>query len=180
MTEPIEITAGMATAAALAGCEHCHGFGSRPVRFGKFVVCNCALRRIFRACLVKYREVTETVGHYYGATCMEVFQGHSHLGLGYGNKGAEFRADVELTARRVLTPPQLEIFTLHFVGGMDWHVCCARLKLDRGNFFHKVYVVQEKMGRALAEAGVYPTRSYFSGCFIESSQVGRCHTRTAV
>lgn len=171
----IEITQGMATAAAAPKCAYCHGFGSRPVRFGKFATCDCVLRGIFRACMRRYEEVTEMVGQTCGKVCLEVFQGHSKLGLGYGNKGAEYRADVELTALRVLTAGELALFRLHFVGGIDWHGCCRKLHMDRGNFFHKVYVVERKMGRALAEAGVYPARTYFGGVFLETAQVGQCH-----
>jgi hypothetical protein len=170
-----EITQGMATAAAAPYCAYCHGFGSRPLRFGKSVTCNCVLRGVFRACMRRYEEVTEMVGQTCGKVCLEVYQGHAKVALGYGNKNAEYRADVELTALRVLTADELALFKLHFLAGIDWHGCCRKLKLDRGNFFHKVYVVERKMGRALAEAGVYPSRTYFGGVFLETGQVGMYH-----
>jgi hypothetical protein len=172
----VEITAGMARAAALGRCQYCHGFGSRPFgREKRLAVCDCALRRMFRECLAHYRELRGTVGRSCGHVCLQVTAGDGHLAMGYGNKSAEYLADVEMAARRTLTAEEFDLFRLHFAYGLNWRECCPRLKLSRGNFFHLVYVVERKLGRAFAQAGIYPSRMYFGGHLIEANQVGRCH-----
>ena len=44
-------------------------------------------------------------------------------------------------------------------------MCCRRLAVDRGTFFHLVYRIEQKLGRAFAEVepyALYPVREYFS------------------
>lgn len=50
--------------------------------------------------------------------------------------------------------------------GADWKLCTRRLNIDRGTFFHIVYRVEEKLGRAFAEIEpypLYPVEDYFGG-----------------
>jgi hypothetical protein len=45
-------------------------------------------------------------------------------------------------------------------------MCCSRLGLGRGNFFHAVYRIQEKLGRVFREVqpfSLFPLDEYFSG-----------------
>jgi hypothetical protein len=58
----------------------------------------------------------------------------------------------------VLDDYEHRIFRYHFVLGADWRLCTRMLKMDRGNFFHIVYRIQQKVGRAFAETD--PIRSF--------------------
>ncbi len=50
--------------------------------------------------------------------------------------------------------------------GADWRLCERKLKLDRGNFFHTIYRIEQKLGRAFRETqpyGLFPVDEYFHG-----------------
>ena len=69
-------------------------------------------------------------------------------------------------SKRTLDPAEYQIFKFHFLLGADWRLCCRRLKIDRGNFFHAVYRIQQKLGRAFREttpSGLFPLDEYFNG-----------------
>ena len=77
----------------------------------------------------------------------------------------EYAADFLLVSRRALTPEQFRLFEMHFLQGHDWMACAAKLGLSRGNFFHEVYRIQEKLGRVYAELqpyALYPPHAYFA------------------
>jgi hypothetical protein len=40
--------------------------------------------------------------------------------------------------------------------GRDWKCCCSTCRLDRGTFFHAVYRIEERLGRAFTELKPYP------------------------
>jgi len=84
----------------------------------------------------------------------------------YSRKREEYMADFCLVSRRVLNAQENVIFRYHFLLGADWKLCCRRLRMDRGNFFHAVYRIEQKLGRTFAELQpypLYPLRDYFSG-----------------
>ena len=67
---------------------------------------------------------------------------------------------------RALTPEEYSIFKYHFLLGADWKLCCMRLKIDRGDFFHSVYRIEQTLGRTFRELqpyGLYPLAEYFGG-----------------
>jgi hypothetical protein len=75
-------------------------------------------------------------------------------------------ADFCLVSRRALNEQEHRIFRYHFLLGADWKLCCRKLNMDRGNFFHAVYSIEQKLGRTFAELEpypLYPLRDYFSG-----------------
>ncbi|HUP05355.1 MAG TPA: hypothetical protein VMU19_15260 [Bryobacteraceae bacterium] len=81
-------------------------------------------------------------------------------------KNEEYLADVQLVAQRVLTELEFQLFRFHYLLGADWKACSKRLNLDRGSFFHGIYRVEEKLGRAFAETAPYPLfplADYFAG-----------------
>ena len=81
-----------------------------------------------------------------------------------GHRAVEFIADVDLTARRILAPKDLAIFNYHLRAGHDWRWCCARVGLDKGNFFHRVYAIQARLGReflTLTPYPLFPIRNYW-------------------
>jgi hypothetical protein len=81
-------------------------------------------------------------------------------------KNEDYMADFVLVARRSLDTLEYDIFRFHFLLGADWKLCCRRLRMDRGNFFHSVYRVQQKLGRIFMELEpypLYPLDEYFNG-----------------
>jgi hypothetical protein len=75
-------------------------------------------------------------------------------------------ADFYLVAKRVLDEEEFRIFRFHFLLGADWKLCCRRLNIERGMFFHSIYRIEQKLGRAYREIrpySLFPTDEYFGG-----------------
>ncbi|HSW49035.1 MAG TPA: hypothetical protein VLH09_02620 [Bryobacteraceae bacterium] len=86
--------------------------------------------------------------------------------LVWGRKDEEYIADFCLVSRRALDELEYSVFKFHFLLGADWRLCTRRLKLDRGNFFHTVYRIEQKLGRVYRELepyGLFPLDEYFRG-----------------
>ena len=84
----------------------------------------------------------------------------------WGRKDEEYIADFCLVARRTLDDVEYQIFRYHFLLGADWRLCSRRLSLERGNFFHAVYRIEQKLGRTFRELqpySLYPLDEYFHG-----------------
>lgn len=84
----------------------------------------------------------------------------------WGRKDEEYIADFSLTAKKTLDEFEYKVFRFHYLLGADWKLCCRQMKLDRGNFFHAVYRIQQKMGRQLRELepyALFPLDEYFGG-----------------
>jgi hypothetical protein len=122
------------------------------------------LRAIFRACFNRYRECAELT-KYCSSVSLE-YPANNDGGRFYGRKIEEYLADVCLVARRTLTEEEHRVFRFHFLLGANWKLCSRRLGLNRGLFYHMVYRIEEKLGRAFAEMEpypLYPVADYFSG-----------------
>lgn len=114
-------------------------------------VCKCVQKTRFRDCLQ----------HYHSIECSPTYV------------RAEFRADFELAARRTLDPLDLAVFRAYHVWGLAWPECLAALgrlrrngvlphrAINRGQLFHAVYRIEERVGRELELAGMHPTRLYY-------------------
>ena len=48
------------------------------------------------------------------------------------------------------------ISSLFYLLGADWKLCCRILKIDKGDFFHKVYRIEEILGQTFLELKPYP------------------------
>jgi hypothetical protein len=75
-------------------------------------------------------------------------------------------ADFCLVSRRTLEDFEYRIFRSHYLLGADWRLCCRQLNIDRGNFFHYVYNIEDRLGRVFAELtpyALYPVSEYFAG-----------------
>ncbi len=145
-----------------ANCTQCRGLGFRHLKDD--APCNCVLRAIFRACYAHFRY------------CSGTERSVSHISLD-GNRGGqrktiwsrkneEFIADFCLVSRRSLNDVEYRLFNYHFLLGADWRLCCAKLRIDRGTFFHEVYRVEQRLGRVFRELqpyGLYPLDEYFGG-----------------
>jgi hypothetical protein len=86
--------------------------------------------------------------------------------MAWGRREEEFIADFTIVAKRVLSNGEYKIFRFHYLLGADWKLCCRQLKMDRGEFFHEVYRIQEKLGRVMRELqpyALFPLDEYFGG-----------------
>lgn len=79
-------------------------------------------------------------------------------------------ADFIALAKRTLDEEEHKIFRFHYLLGANWRICCERMKLDKGDFFHTVYRIEQKIGRALRETRpypLYPIDEYYFGVKVE-------------
>lgn len=84
----------------------------------------------------------------------------------WGRKDEEYIADFSLVARKALDADEHRLFRFHFLLGADWKLCSRRLGIDRGNFYHAVYRIEQKLGRTFRELEPYPLfplDEYFHG-----------------
>ena len=146
-------------------CKHCQGFGMQSEEIdGALTPCKCVFRAIFRACFRRFRYLATNARHV-SKTRAEHMNGRESRVL-WGRRDEEYIADFCNIAKRHLTPDEHRIFRFHYLLGGDWKLCCRQLKMDRGDFFHQVYRIQEKLGRILRELkpySLYPLDEYFGG-----------------
>jgi hypothetical protein len=149
---------------AKASCRVCHGHGiRRSERRERESPCNCIFRAIFRACYNRFREFE--MASQTGSVCMETGPGPRGRQT-FSRKREEFIADFCLVSRRLLNELEYRLFRYHFLLGADWRLCGRQLGMDRGTFFHMVYRIQQKLGRAFAELepyALYPVAEYMHG-----------------
>jgi hypothetical protein len=121
-------------------------------------------RAVFRACYRRFRDCA-CKEKYISRAQLEFCHGKDTR-MTYGRKVEEYLADFCLVSRRVLDPFEYDIFRFHFLLGADWKLCCWRLHIDRGTFFHAVYRIEKKLGRAFRELepySLFPLDEYFGG-----------------
>jgi hypothetical protein len=90
-------------------------------------------------------------------------------------------ADFCLVSRRSLTEQEYQIFKFHFLLGADWKLCCRRLNMERGGFYHEVYRIQERLGRVFRELqpyALFPVDEYFNGVKVEPRAVAGFHVES--
>jgi len=144
-------------------CTSCHGVGLRQGRRGHQTVCNCTLRAIFRACYARFRYCAAKE-KYLSKVSLEFTPGGERR-MTWGRKDEEYVADFCLVSRRALDELEYTVFKFHFLLGADWKLCCHRLKMDRGTFFHIVYRIEQRLGcvfRDLKPYALYPLTEYFN------------------
>ena len=160
----MEWTRSETLALAQQSCTFCYGLGLRPGRSGVSTPCNCVFRAIFRACHARFRQCAMKEKHI-SRVSLESNPGRQRKSV-WGMKNEEFMADFVLVSRRTLSDYEYTIFKYHFLLGADWKLCCRKLKLDRGAFFHEVYRIQQKLGRTFRELephALFPVDEYFNG-----------------
>ncbi len=151
-------------ALAKVSCTSCRGTGLRGGDKLATNPCNCVLRNIFRACYARFRHCA-TKEKYLSKVTLEHSGGRDRR-LIWGRKDEEYVADFCLVSKRNLEGLEADIFRYHFLLGADWRLCCRKLKVDRGNFFHSVYRIEQKLGRIFRELtpyGLFPLDEYFNG-----------------
>lgn len=150
-------------ALAQQSCTHCYGLGLRPGRSGVSTPCNCVFRAIFRVCYERFQK-NASKEKYVSRVSMEANPGGQRKAT-WGMKNEEFIADFCLVSRRVLNDAEHRLFRYHFLLGADWKLCCRKLGMDRGSFFHEVYRIEQKLGRAFRELepyALFPLDEYFN------------------
>lgn len=152
-------------AMANESCTQCQGFGLRgkSSRGGSEMPCNCVLRAIFRSCYERFRLCLAKEKRMSQAR-FDIIGGTERRAV-WGRKDEEYVADFCLVSRRVLDDYEYRIFRLHFLLGADWRLCCRQLGLERGPFFHEVYRIEQKLGRAFREIrpyALFPLSDYFA------------------
>lgn len=151
-------------ALAQQSCTLCYGLGLRPGRAGASTPCNCVFRSIFRACYARFRRCASKE-KYISRVSLEANPGR-HRKYTWGLKDEEYTADFCLVSRRTLDEHEYRIFKFHFLLGADWRLCCRKLNIDRGMFFHEIYRIQQKLGRTFRELephALFPLDEYFNG-----------------
>jgi hypothetical protein len=152
-------------ALAKESCTQCQGYGlRRSSRKGPASPCNCVLRGIFKACYARFRHCIIKQQHVSTVRLEQV--GGKDRRMTWGRKDEEYVADFCLVSRRSLDEEEYRIFKFHYLLGADWRLCCRRLNMDRGNFFHSVYRIQQKLGKVFRELepyALYPLDEYFGG-----------------
>jgi hypothetical protein len=152
-------------AVAKESCTQCQGHGlRRSSRKGPASPCNCVLRGIFKACYARFRHCASKEKHMSTVRLEQV--GGRDRRMIWGRKDEEYVADFCLVSRRTLDEEEYRIFKFHYLLGADWKLCCRRLNMDRGTFFHCVYRIQQKLGRVFRElqpSALYPLDEYFGG-----------------
>jgi hypothetical protein len=143
-------------AVAKESCSQCRGSGLRRNSRGKGseAPCNCVLRTIFRSCYARFRLCLEQEKHI-SHVCFEIVGGQDRRPV-WGRKDEEYIADFCLVSKRYLDEFEYKVFRFHFLLGADWRLCCRQLKMEKGIFFHAVYRIQQKLGRAFRELTPYP------------------------
>jgi hypothetical protein len=163
-----------ALALAMHNCTQCHGSGLRLGRKGALAPCNCVLRSIFRICYDRFVRCA-TQERYVSRISQEPHAGRSRPSS-WGRKDEEYIADFCLVSRRSLDESEYRLFRYHFLLGADWKLCARKLGLDRGNFFHAVYRIEQKLGRVFRELepySLFPLDEYFHGPAKAVPPVGR-------
>jgi hypothetical protein len=145
-------------------CKTCDGGGLKPKTKGRPTPCNCVLRAIFRACYARFRRCA-TKEKFMSKVSMIPCAGKENK-MTFARLDEEYVADFCLISRRSLEPFDYEIFRNHFLLGADWRLCCRQMKCERGDFFHSVYRIQQRLGRVFRELepyGLFPVDEYFAG-----------------
>lgn len=153
-------------ALAAPNCAYCHGLGRLIHKDNSTVPCKCVFRSIFRICYQRFRDAME----------LDPFETKpsltgNRLSAGWSRKNEEYMADFYLVSRRTLTADEWRIFNYHFLLGADWRLCCLKLRMDRGDFFHEVYRIQQKLGRVYRELtpyALFPLDEYFHNVLLEN------------
>ena len=145
----------------------------RLVHNGMEAPCNCVFRAVFRTCFNRFRELAADADHI-GTVSLEFCRGQEGRRT-YSRKREEYVADFCLVSRRVLDDYEHRLFRFHFVLGADWRLCCRQLHMDRGEFFHSIYRIEQRLGRVFAELqpyALFPLSEYFDGPI--RKEPGRC------
>jgi len=162
---------------ASSRCLKCWGEGVQWGRriSGRPYPCGCALRRIFRECLRRYRYCEAHCDKVASVKWRMIARGARRF-YSWGLPDQEYCADFCLIGRRTLSGVAYRIFRMHHLGGMEGEDCAWRLGIDLGSIWYQVYMVEQRLGYALRTVRPYalhPVDEYFHG---NGAQAEACAT----
>jgi len=127
---------------------HCSACRRVLERSSGAAVCECVHRQVFSTVLARYRQY-----------------GHDQVRHARRYHQLEFRADVELIARRWLDDAHLAVFRACYIDNLEGPPAYARAHQSRGAFYNHLYRLQAHLGRIFAELqpyGLFPPHAYGS------------------
>jgi hypothetical protein len=134
----------------------------RDIYEDKQAPCNCVFRAAFRACYDRFRE-SVIAGEQPGNVAWEIIGGPGGRRM-YSRRHEEYAADFTLIARRTLDDSDYRIFRIYHLLGADWRIAAKYFGLDRGKFWHAIYRIEQRLGRAYCEVepyALFPLDEYF-------------------
>ena len=149
---------------AMETCTVCEGYGVRKSHNDSLTTCKCVYRSIFRICHDRFK-VSMRRKEAIGVPSLE-HTASAHNKMSWARKHEEYVADFLIVTKRTLNESEYRIFNYHFLLGADWKLCCRKLKMEKGVFFHAIYRIMVKLGRTYADLqpyGLYPVHEYFHG-----------------
>lgn len=161
--EPYRWDRSQTLALAPEDCPKCHGAGVKISRWSRIEPCKCVLRQIFRICFRRYQRCVMQDRHI-SRVRLDPSGGRTQGINSWGRKDEEYIAEVELIAKRELDQAHWRVFRYHFLKGASWRLCCRKLGMERGNFYHAVYRIERKLGRVFIELkpyALFPLDEYF-------------------
>ena len=160
-------------ALAQQSCTYCYGLGLRPGRGGVSTPCNCVFRAIFRACYARFKKCTSKE-KYISRVSLEANPGQQRKAT-WGLKNEEYIADFCLVSRRTLSDRENTIFKYHYLLGADWKLCCRKLNIDRGTFFHEIYRIEQKIGENIPRSSSHTLCSRLTNTSTALGDKGSLH-----
>lgn len=140
-------------------CSRC--FSSTFERHLPVSSCHCTYRYAFRSVLRAYHRFGDCTVTHGGSGLHRVNQ----IRVETRYIKHEFRADVVISAKRILDPTHLRVFRRYHLEQLAWRRAAPRCGLSRGQFFHAVYRVEEQLGqrfRELKPYALFPVNHYRS------------------
>ena len=173
-------------ALAASSCVFCQGLGLKPGKGQRRLVpCKCVFREIFRLCFQKFERCVKRE-KYLSHVSGEIYGSNGQRRIVWSRKVEEYIADFCLVARRTLDEEEWRVFNARFLMGGEWELCCRQLRMEKGRYFHTVYRIQNKLGRAFREVtpyALFPLDEYFRTTVRSArtaSSVWEAHWRSAV
>ncbi len=153
---------------ARGNCPFCFGLGFNrgyKIWHTTGAPCICVLRRIFKQCYQKYRELRNT-----SLT-------NSHLSLEYLTNAARFNpfkdrdfvVDFETLGGKGLCLEEREIFILHYIRGYPYYTICAKKGYSKYRYFQyiiRIEAILAQVFRSIRPYPLFPIDEYFSGRLI--------------
>lgn len=160
-------------ALAAASCTLCRGLGTGQARRKQNEPCPCVLRAIFRACYARFQYCADKEKSFHRSRMQATSSPENRFS--WGRKDEEYVADFCLVTRRTLNDDEYRLFKYHYLLGADWRLCCRKLGMERGLFFHQVYRIQQKLGRVYRELqpyALFPLDEYFRNSTGQAAAAG--------
>jgi hypothetical protein len=146
-----------------ASCTSCKGLGMCPQRNGSIDACNCVLRAAFRACYARFKACVASQRSINPAG-LEFHGGGRDSRRSPGRRNEDYIADFCGIAKRRLLASDYKLFALRYLHGADHNLCGNALGMNRGNVYHGLYEIEQRLGRIFAELrpyALYPPVNYF-------------------